>query len=134
MPPPSSYSMPPTPNLDRFDHTDSSSSPKQQPKTSAEQTSPSDQQPTSQHPSQSSQHNMPAKSNSTQSLSTKQNLFVWNGVTIIDNPNQQGKKITIDRRSWITRYDEQTSQMTPVHYALDKLGYPRYLKLFRRII
>lgn len=66
------------------------------------------------------------QSSSLQSLNQKkENVFVWNGVVTIDNPSQPGKKIVIDRRSWITRINEQTSQLEPVTYCLDKIGYPK---------
>ena len=71
------------------------------------------------------------KTTSMQSLNQiKQNVFVWNGICTIDwisnlSQTTTAKKITIDRKSWISRLDEQTSQMIPVHYALDKIGYPK---------
>jgi hypothetical protein len=108
-------SIPPTPKLDRADS--------QKPQT---QTAPEAQQASQLTEQQSQEKTLAGKTTSMQSLSQpKQNIFVWNGVITIDNPNQTGKKITIDRKSWISRIDEQTSQMIPVHYALDKIGYPR---------
>jgi hypothetical protein len=55
----------------------------------------------------------------------KQNIFLWNAITTIENPFHAGKKITIDRKSWITRIDDQTSQSYPLIYSLDSMGYPR---------
>lgn len=62
--------------------------------------------------------------NSTQSLQVKVNTFLWNAVTQIDNPLQLGKKITIDRKSWITKVDEKGNQLVSI-YSLDPNGYPR---------
>ena len=56
------------------------------------------------------------------------NTFLWNcTITIEDSrfPNQSGKKITIDRKSWITKIDEQTSNIYPFIYSLDGIGYPK---------
>lgn len=101
-------SVPPTPNLERRE-------------SSRRSCHESDQ---TQKP-----QSMDIKTSSTHSLNAKQNVFVWNGIITIDNPNQPGKKISIDRRSWITRLDEQSSQIIPVHYSLDKIGYPRYYRV-----
>ena len=50
-----------------------------------------------------------------------ENKFVWNSVVTIDNPHQPGKKITIDRKSWITKSDEKVTR-EPFIYSLDAIG------------
>ena len=67
------------------------------------------------------------KSNTSESSKQqiKQNIYLWNSIILIDNPLQLGKKITIDRKSWITKLDEKSSQMFPIIYSLDALGYPK---------
>ncbi len=50
---------------------------------------------------------------------------MWNAISEIDMPNQPGKKLTIDRKSWITTLDEQTSQLYPFIYSLDSTGLPK---------
>ncbi|CAF0859038.1 unnamed protein product [Brachionus calyciflorus] len=65
------------------------------------------------------------KSSQTSMSQQKQNVFLWNAIAYIDNPLQIGKKITIDRKSWISTLDEKTQQMNPLIYSLDSIGYPR---------
>jgi hypothetical protein len=58
----------------------------------------------------------------------KQNIFLWNCIITIDDNRfqaQTGKKITIDRKSWINKIDEQTSNVYPFIYSLDGIGYPK---------
>jgi hypothetical protein len=55
----------------------------------------------------------------------KLSTFMWNAISEIDMPNQPGKKLTIDRKSWITTLDEQTSQLYPFIYSLDSTGLPK---------
>ena len=52
----------------------------------------------------------------------QQTLFLWNSVSIIDNPySQSGKTITIDRKSWITKLDDNNVGI-PFIYCLDPIG------------
>ncbi len=81
------------------------------------------QAPASPQMKHESNNNLTRRS-SMQSLIVKP-IFLWNALTYIDNPMQPGKKITIDRKSWISRIDEQTSQSFPLIYSLDSAGYPK---------
>jgi hypothetical protein len=56
---------------------------------------------------------------------SRQNAFMWNAISEIDMPNQPGKKLIVDRKSWITTLDEQTSQFYPFIYSLDSTGLPK---------
>lgn len=58
-----------------------------------------------------------------------QQKFSWNAVVFIENPLQPGKKIMIDRKSWITKIDDKM-QSVSVYYGLDPLGYPKSIYLF----
>jgi hypothetical protein len=73
--------------------------------------------------SSQTQINQNNRVNSQQSLnqgsSNSKLVYLWNAVTTVDMPNQPGKKLTIDRKSWIMRYDEQSTQLYPVIYSLD---------------
>lgn len=51
----------------------------------------------------------------------EQNAFLWNSISIIENPNQPGKFITIDRKSCITKIDDNNIGI-PVIYCLDSIG------------
>lgn len=51
----------------------------------------------------------------------KQLPFLWNSITVIDIPNQPGKKLTIDRTSWITTGEDSQRSLI---YPLDSFGYP----------
>ena len=53
-----------------------------------------------------------------------QQKFSWNAVVFMENPLQPGKKIMIDRKSWITKIDDKM-QSVSVYYGLDPLGYPK---------
>ncbi len=55
------------------------------------------------------------------SQSTKQ--FLWNAVVQVDLV--EGKHISVDRKSCITKFDEQTSVSYPLFYSLDQAGLPR---------
>ena len=68
--------------------------------------------------------------NSEQSVQTTttnaKSLFLWNSIFAVDSPvPSSSKKITIDRKSWITRVDDKTQQACPLIYSLDASGYPR---------
>ena len=39
-------------------------------------------------------------------------------------PHLSGKMIDIDRKSWITKIDENSSNIYPFIYSFDGLGYP----------
>ena len=58
-----------------------------------------------------------------------QHKFSWNAVVFIENPLQPGKKIMIDRKSWITKVDDKMQSIS-VYYGLDPLGYPKSIYLF----
>jgi hypothetical protein len=51
--------------------------------------------------------------------------FLWNSICTIDNPYQHGKKITIDRTSWISKSENEKMEKVPFIYPLDPIGYPR---------
>ncbi len=81
------------------------------------------------HTPRTRKNSQQSKAGLDQQQQQKQNTFLWNClITIDDNrlANQSaGKKITIDRKSWITKIDEQTSVVYPFIYCLDGLGYPK---------
>lgn len=69
-----------------------------------------------------------SRMNSSSSIHNRQNQYLWNcSITIEDPrmPKQIGKNITIDRKSWITKYNEASLNAYPVIYSLDGLGYPK---------
>ena len=65
---------------------------------------------------QQQQQQQPPKANTHQP-----NIFLWNSVVTIESPLQPGKKITIDRKSWITKLDDKTPK-EPFIYSLDSIG------------
>jgi len=49
--------------------------------------------------------------------------FLWNSIVNIELAN--ARYLTIDRKSWITRIDENSAQSFPLIYSLDPMGLPR---------
>jgi hypothetical protein len=93
---------------------------------SSQSTSKADVSSDAQQQQQADQQTLPrTRKSSLQSIhQPKPNTFLWNAVTTIENPST-GKKITIDRSSWITRLDEKSGQAYPLKYSLDPAGLPR---------
>ena len=58
----------------------------------------------------------------------KESQYLWNCCVDIEDPrypNQPGKMITIDRKSWIEKIEEGTSNIYRFIYGLDGIGYPK---------
>ena len=66
-------------------------------------------------------HPQPPSKQQQQQQHQIENKFLWNSVVHIDNPYHSGKKITIDRKSWITKSDEKLTK-EPFIYSLDAIG------------
>jgi hypothetical protein len=60
-----------------------------------------------------------------QSSHQVENHYMWNCSVEIEDPRNPGKKIFVDRKSWMAKIDQATSRVFPFIYSLDASGYPK---------